>query len=375
MSFLEKNENFIRIKFHSDMKAMSFEERVLHYNTHLKKETLRRLHDYFRTSVKINNSILEENPDLFTENNSEVNRLKRDYAEVLKLLKDYEFETILKSIYFEEKADELFCHLRSLIIDCIPLNYKDENLILNILNVSNQNCLKISDFLQSLFIDKLQLTINDWNSEGRTRHQTAKKLCDWIEVKLKELNTEKEIAFILFHYTKYWNIYFSRSTDDFKRIVILTQLSNILEKRGNELITNINKTFSLTINQLSNLIIDVEMPPFLLTPDQISNRNLKVSPGYEILIKRFNKARIEANEYFRNFKELNYIDLISQYIDSNIGMRKALSGIIFGKLDEGLIPTKSELDYLVDLLKKNENKELLKNDNLFYNFYKRNYLF
>ena len=222
---------------------------------------------------------------------------------------------------------------------------------------------------------ELETYINDWNSEGNTRHQTAKKLCDWIEVKLKELKTEKEIAFILFHYTKYWNIYFSKSTDYSKRIVVLTQLSNILENRGNELITNINKTLSITIDQLSDLIIDVEMPPFLLTPDQISNSNLKVSPGYEILIKRFNNARIDANEYFRNFKELNYIDLISQYIDSNIGIRKAISGTIFGKLEEGLIPTKSELDFFVDLLKKNENKELLKNDNFFYHFSKRNYLF
>lgn len=377
MSFLEKNENFIRIKFHSDMKAMSFEERIVHYNNNLKKETLKRLNDYFKSSVKSSNSNSEENPDLFTESTMEVNRLKEDYTEILKLLKDFEFETILKSIYFENNADELFYHLRSLILDSLPPNFKDDNLILNVLNAENphQNCLKVSDFLQTLFKDKLQLTLHDWNSENKSKHQTVYKLCDWIESKLKELNTEKEIAFILFHYTKYWNVYFSRSNDDIKRIVILNRLSAFLENRGTELLTNVNSAFLLTMNLLGNIVIDFTLPPFFITLDDVSKLNLKVSPGFELQLKRFNKARIDANEYFKDFSELNYNDLISKYIDSSKGVRQALSSTIFDKLEQGKVPTTWELDCFVNLLKDNGNKELLKNDNFFYHFSKRNYMF
>jgi len=50
MSFFSENENFIRIKFYSDMKGMSFEKRISHYNTYLKYDTLKRLKEYLKNN-------------------------------------------------------------------------------------------------------------------------------------------------------------------------------------------------------------------------------------------------------------------------------------------------------------------------------------
>ena len=372
MSFIENNQNFIHIKFNVEMRDMSIKERVVHYNKNLKNETLKRLIDYFQLPKIEINSNLVDSLDLFTEKNIEVNRLIKDYTEVFKLLKDYEFETILNSIYFEKNADELFYNLRTIIIDSIPHNYNNENLILNILNVDkpNQDCLKLTAFLQSIFINKLGLSPNDWNNENRTTHNVSNKLCYWVNSKLKELNTEKEISFILFHFTKYWNVYFYTLTDDIKRIVILNRLSDLLEKNGIEHVTNINRTFILIKNQLGNVFCEFSMLPFFLTTETPF-----LSNGLINQLKRFEKAMNVINLCFEDLSEEKFIDLIIKYIESDLEIRKILYIAIFNKIEEGLLPSKLEISDIGKLIKKDNNEELLKNDMFLNHFLKRNYLF
>ncbi|HEU4790068.1 MAG TPA: hypothetical protein VFS71_10305 [Flavobacterium sp.] len=58
------------------MKTMSLEEKVLHYNTHLKNETLKRLKEYFKNSTEElrNASYNDVSPNLFTSNQLELEK-------------------------------------------------------------------------------------------------------------------------------------------------------------------------------------------------------------------------------------------------------------------------------------------------------------
>ena len=74
MTFLDKNKNFIRIKFHSNMKGMSFDEKKAFYVKNLREETIKRIRNHFYEShndVIINAS--DETLDLFTSAKNDLN--------------------------------------------------------------------------------------------------------------------------------------------------------------------------------------------------------------------------------------------------------------------------------------------------------------
>ncbi|MDP2384757.1 MAG: hypothetical protein Q8M29_00165 [Bacteroidota bacterium] len=375
MSFLIKNENFVRIKFHSDMKGMSHDARVEHYNKYLKDETLKRLKDYFKAPIQIGISNSNTNADLFTENNKIVSQKKSDYIEVLNLLKDFEFENIVKSIYFENGTDELFYHLREVILESEPDKFIDQYGLLNFIkekNTSKVN-IKISDFLFSFFEKTIQLTLNDWNSENKTRHQTIHKLCNWIEQKVFENKSENEIAITLFHYTKYWNMYFSKSSDDIKRIFLLNKLSALMELKSSEFSVNINAVFLILEANLKDIFCEYSLPPFLITRENFEKSSINASQGYKNQVDRFNNAKHDSIDYFRNYNDLSFQELIKEYFKSKKELQRKLSMLIFQKMDCGEIPNTADLKYFEEEINLKNKNGLIDSQNFTSLFAKRTY--
>ena len=110
MSFFSKNENFFRIKFHIEMRGMSLEQKIIHYNnTSLKNDTLKRLKDYFKSSeVELETKNFNSDDfNLFTSSQNQLQNKTKNYLEVIELLNEYEYETILYSIYFEDSSLQL----------------------------------------------------------------------------------------------------------------------------------------------------------------------------------------------------------------------------------------------------------------------------
>jgi hypothetical protein len=374
MSFIGNNENFIRIKFYSGMRGLSLPDRIAYYNKNLKADTLERLHNYFRPQQKVSNA--QSYSDLFAKSEQDTSQKKKDYEEILELLKEFEFDTIIKSIYYEDNSDELFYHLKDIIIKSAPENYVDEYGILSFVRKpgGGQAKVNVSDFIFSLFSSNLEINLNDWNSEDKVRHQTIYKLCDWLDKKLKEEQSEQEIVCMLFHYSKYWNIYFARSNDDAKRIFLLNRLSGLIETKGHDFVININDVLRQLESEMKKILCEYFLPPFLVTKEYLTRNNIQFTTGYENQLNRFENARSETNNYFRNFSNISFKQLIEEYFVSQRDSQKHLSSQVFKKMDKGEVPSLEDLTCFRDLRKVAVDR-FLDSQNFISLFSKRNYMF
>lgn len=357
MSFFFKNENFIKIKFHSEMRAMSLEEKVLHYNTHLKNETLKRLKEYFKKSTEeLSNTSYNDAPaNLFTSNNLELEKKTQDYIEIISLLKDYEFGTILYSIYFENISNQLFPILKNQLIENLPKDFDDSFLIIDFLK---QNDFKNGDLSKSILIEKLNLTKNDFDEEKVNRNPIVKKLTEWISEKLIENNTESEIKLILFHYTKIWNLKYSSPYNEIKGIVLLNYMIASLKKYLPDLKIDFNRTLVELTSFFDFLFIQISLPPYLENENSLRTPKLG---GYEIKKEEFNLLQKESCKYLINYEKQSISELFKIYFKSNETIQKLIFEIIKEKYSIGYIPNKFDIAFFneIYLVESNDSQKLI----------------
>ncbi|WP_026708925.1 hypothetical protein [Flavobacterium frigidarium] len=363
MSFFSKNENFIKIKFHSDMRGMSLEQKIFHYNKYLKKDTLKRLKEYLQRSEEElkNEDLNSEDFNLFTSSQNELQNKTRDYLEVIDLLKDFEFESILNSIYFEGFNKQLLSVLGEQLIKSKPIDFQDKFLILNPLK-NNEDLAKI------ILTEQLNLTNNDWLIESVNQNPIVKKLTVWIGLKLIEKNSESEITLVLFHYAKFWKTKYSNPYNEIKGIVLLNDLILTLNKE----LQNLKINFKIVLNELSkildSLLFNINSPPFL--ENELTLRNSKV-PGYGKKLNEFNLLLEQSCKYLVNYDKLSNKELFKKYFDADESIQKLIFEIIKNRFSNEYIPNSYDIDYF------NENYLQCINDSQKLNeFYNRiNYLF
>lgn len=356
MSFFSKNENFIKIKFHSEMRLMTLEEKVLHYNTHLKNETLRRLKEHFKNSTEeLRNTSNNNVPlNLFTSNQLELEKKTKDYLEILSLLKDYEYGTILYSIYFENISNQLFLILKNQLIENLPKDFDDSFLIIYFLK---QNDFKKDNLSKSMLIEKLNLIKNDFDEENVNRNPIVKKLTEWISEKLIEKNTESEIKLILFHYTKIWNLKYSTPYNEIKGIVLLNDMIASLKKSLPDLKIDFNKILFELNSFFDFLFIQISLPPYLENENSLRIPKLG---GYEIKKGEFNLLQKESCKYLINYEKQSIKELFKIYFESNETIQKLIFEIIKGKYSKGYIPNKFDIDFFneIYLMEGNDSQKL-----------------
>jgi hypothetical protein len=363
MSFFSKNENFIKIKFHSDMRGMSLEQKIFHYNTYLKKDTLKRLKEYLKSSEEKleNEDFNSEDFNLFTSSKNELQNKTKDYLEVIDLLKEFEFESILHSIYFEGSNKQLLSVLSEQLIKNKPYDFQDKFLILDSLKNNG-------DLTQIILTEKLNLTNNDWLEESVNRNPIVKKLTEWIGLKLIESNTETEIKLVLFHYAKFWKTKYSNPYNELKGVVLLNELISTLKKE----LQNLKINFKIVLNELylifNSLLFNINLPPFL--ENEFTLRKSKM-PGYGIKKNEFNLLLEESCKYLINYDKLSNKELFEKYFDSEETIQKLIFGIIKNRYSNEYIPSSHDIDYF------NENYLECKNDSqkLIEFFIRINYFF
>lgn len=337
MSFFSKNKNFIKIKFHSDMRGMSLEQKIVHYNTYLKKDTLKRLKEYLKSSEEEleNDDFNSDDFNLFTSSQNELQNKTRDYLEVIDLLKDFEFESILNSIYFEDSNKQLLSVLSEQLIKNKPIEFQDNFLILDSLK-NNGNLTQI------ILTEQLNLTNNDWLEESVNRNPIVKKLTEWIGLKLIENNTESEIKLVLFHYAKFWKTKYSNPYNEIKGVVLLNDL--ILTLKNELQILKIN--FKIVLNELylilDSLLFNINLPPFL--ENEFTLRNSKMQ-GYGIKKNEFNLLLEESCKYLINYDKLTNKELFKKYFDSDETIQKLIFEIIKNRFSDKYNPNSNDIDY------------------------------
>lgn len=337
MSFFSKNENFIKIKFHSDMRGMSLEQKIFHYNTFLKKDTLKRLKEYLKSSEEEleNEDFNNEDFNLFTSSQNELQIKTRDYLEVIELLKEYEYESILYSIYFEDSSKQLLSVLSEQLIKNKPNNFQDKFLILDSLKNSE-------DLTKIILTEQLNLTNNDWLEKNVKGNPIEKNLTEWIGLKLVENNTEYEIKQVLFHYAKFWTIKYSNPYNEIKGIILLNDLISIIKRELQNLKIDFKKNLNELYLILDSLIFNIDLPPFL--ENEFTLRKSKIE-GYKIKKNEFNLLLEESCKYLIKYDKLTNKELFNKYFYSDETIQKLIFGIIKNRFSNGYVPNNLDIDY------------------------------
>lgn len=380
MSFLTENSNFIKFKLHGEMKGKTIEERLKHYNATLKQECQRRVKEYFKKLHSNSEKNIDHDKDLnlFKKHDAEIDEKTRAYDEILDLLKDYEFENIFYSIYFESCCDQLIDNLSVKLKESVPETFKDNYQILKLLNneIPPINDSKVKGYLKHVFTTQLELAKGDWENEDQNKNEVANKLNVWLEKKFQQENSEPEIQAILFHYTKYWNIFFAKPYNEKKGIVLLNGICLALKKASNNLKININDILPVLDARLKKIFCNISTIPFLETEDMATNRNPSSDKGgYKNQIKNFREVRQESTKLFQNFEKMSFQNLITQYFDSKEEVQKTISNIIFQKMVKGEIPNSADLIFFEKDSNMQHEKGLNDSQNFIKLFSKRNYVF
>ncbi len=363
MSFYSKNENFIRIKFYSDMKGMSLEQKIFYYNSYLRKDTIRRLKEYLKSlGEELENEDLNiEDLDLFTKSQNEFQNKIKFYQEIIDLLKDFEFESILFSIYFEESSKELLFALGEELIKNRPDDFHDNFLILDSLN-------KNRDLTKLILTEHLNLTSNDWLEESVNRNPIIKKLIEWIGLKIIENDTESDIKLVLFHYAKFWKTKYSNPYNEIKGIILFNDLITTLKKELQNMKIDLKNNLNELFFYLDSLFYHIDLPPFL--ENEMTSRKSKTQ-GYEIKKNEFNLLLEESSKYLINYDKLTNQELYDRYFDSNETIQKKIFEIIKTRFSNNYKCNENEIEYFIEnfLSKNNDSQQLIKY------FIKINYLF
>lgn len=376
MSFLNENQNFIKFKLHGEMKDKTIEERVLHYTTStLKKDSQERIKSYLKKLYQDESQNFDAN--LFNKNEKEVKQRVEAYSEILNLFKDYEFESILYSIYFDSLSDQLFDALSKQIKESVPHSFKDNFQLLKLLNNETPflNNSRINGYLNNIFTQYLGLGKGDWEREDSKRNEIVTKLNVWLENKLKEEGSENEIRFILFHYTKVWNMFFSSPYNDVKGIILLNGMSSSIKKSSNNLKVNINSILMELSSKLNTLYCSISPSPFLETLDVANSRKPVALPGYIKQLSGFNDVKRESNQFLLDFEKMSFQNLIKLYFESKEDIQRKLSVILFQKIDQGKMPKLEDLKYFENEINLKNQNGSLDSQNLILFFAKKNYYF
>lgn len=375
MNFFSSNENFIKIKFHSEMKAMSFEEKILHYNKHLKAETLKRTIAYFEKlqAELFMITSLNGGLGLITSADFGLETKTKAYGEIIRLLKDYEYELIICSIYFENVENQIISDLFYQLVEVSTKDWEDKYLINSF--ITKHDSYK-GLIYKSILTDKLGLTDKDWEEEDIKGNPIVVKLMYWLENKLIIRNTESEIKLVLFHYSKLWNLNYSNPYNERKGIVLLNSLTLSL----NKVLTNLKVDFNNILFELKSifdsLLCKVCLPPFLEGDNALENKaRPAILSGYNLKKIEFNSLKKESSKYLIDFEKLSTQHLMSAYFNSNESLQKLIYEKITKSINAGYYITKSDIEFFDKL--ENEESFSTKNDSqkLREYFYKTNYLF
>jgi hypothetical protein len=345
------------------MKGMSFEKRISHYNTYLKYDTLKRLKEYLKSNVDEleNTDFIRENSNLFTSSQNQFQNKINIYTEIIELLVEYEFETILLILYFEELNVQLFNVLGEKLTKNKPIYFQDKFLILNSFE-------KGFEITKIVLTEKLNLTNIDWIEKKSMGNPIEKKLTEWIGLKIIESNTESEIKLVLFHFTKYWKTKYSNPYNETKGVVLLNDLILILKKNLHCLKIDFKKILAELYDIFDSLIFSFNLPPFL--ENEFSLRQSKIQ-GYKLRKDEFNLLLAESCKYLVNYEKLSNLELYEKYFTSDNSIQKLIFKIIEGRFSNNYIPDRYEIDYF------NNNYLPLENDSLklIEHFIRVNYLF
>lgn len=328
-SFTEDNHYFIR-NFSSQVKGFTIHDRFVNYNNKLKKETRERLLKHYK---KLESRFQK----------------KEFYSEALDLLKEFEFEYLILSIYFDEDAEYLLKELSSKLQTPVP-NYIDKYQLLELVENLSLTQFSLKSFHVKYFRKTIALDIPTEPSKNNTINPESTTISKWLSVTLQQTNREIEIMQILLHFHRYWQLNFCEPFNYTKGIVILEKVNGSLKQiKPDQLKTN-PFTALIELKRLLQEILPTTIPcPFSDNVDNAKTRDQNVKNGYLIKINEFNNILEQFALYFHDFSTIGLREIVEKYCTSSEGLKSILMPNILERFKQGLLPTNEEVAWIRDI--------------------------
>lgn len=327
MSFYNDNQNYIKMRLQSDLRNKTAIDREKLYLRDHQLEIRSRIIKSLRKELT------------FSEKCS-------DYFDLFTLLAEYEFQFLCLCIYFDSDAEKLFSELRTTIKEKTPSNFKDEYLFHLLVNTIPQiNAGIIPGFLKSVFSDKLNSPSVVLEVKENNRNDFFNGVISWLEKKSKTTGTEQEILFLLLHFCKMWQLYYTAPYNHSKGIVFLHGMINLFNKDLSERKIDLDKLLNDLQILLDGIPYIIIPPPFLDSMEVASVRQNSMT-GYVKKLAEFHSVRKESNKLFKVHSGSRFLELFEEYLSSNNNVKETIANTIVERLLQGDLPASEELAML-----------------------------
>lgn len=351
--FYSENQYFLK-KLNADVRGFSLFDRIKNYQIQFKKDTRERLRNHFN---KLENRWQK----------------KEFYLEAMELLSEFEFHYLLLSIYFDEDAEYLLSELTPVLTRSIPPNYVDRYSLVNLLNNHSEKNNKIEAFLESLFrktIDLLEI-----NPKGRNEYSNPEvnQLSSWLFRTLKQENLQGEVAMILIHFNKFWQIHFNNPFNYTKGIVLLTKVENYISQISLiEIKVNLPQVIEQLKIETTELLPNTIPSPIFDSRDMAHIRDQHASTGYLKKLDDFTHVLNRVSLVFLDLTKKGLIDLFETSCSADDTFKSILSAEIHSRTKRGVLLTDEEIHYFSS---KQIAKMKYSNNDVYQTIIRVNYIF
>lgn len=362
MSFKSENQYFLQFEYQNALKGLSLTERKILYEDKIRSEVIRRIKKYWlELNIKINHEDFNKlSNDLFSINHAELELKTAFYKELIELFSEFDFELIIISIYFEINSKQLFQNLHQIILNHIPSNFIDNFDIIDYLKKNNTYTTVNWEivFLRELIGRYLNVSINDLElGASKSSLSILEILREWFSNKIIEDGAEFELKYVLFHFTKLWNLKFVNPYDERSGIILINKLFLELTKTMKKNKVNIIGVLTDLKGVLENLFSIIQLPPYLeVLPSAQFQRIIKLT-GYLNQLNNFNDLLQKTQKYLKDYNKLPLIELVKIYFNSD----EQLQSFIYNYIKPGNIhkafQNEEEKSYLWSIINNHDLKD------------------
>jgi hypothetical protein len=351
LTFLEKNRYFLQSEFYSGLKGKVGIDRNSYYLENLQLESLSRMREYLNIVLKneIEKTLNNFQNDIFQSKDIELRLKSEAYSSIIDLFGEFECERILSSIYFDSLAYELIEELSLKLIQHKPKNTQDEFGLWYLLesNIQNKDHQGLRSFFLHIFQKELNLSLSEMREIGSNKYFT-RKYNDWLNQKLREVDTERKIIVMTFHYTKHWSIYHDKPFDTPAAILLYSILASNLHQD----VENIKINFISIVDDIKilfdSLLITTPKMPIILSDESISSIEPQPSKGFFIALDKYRSALIDHSYFFKGYMNWSYKELIELFYKSEGLNMEVLANTILSKLDAGTQFRENDIQIFID---------------------------
>ncbi|HYF66694.1 MAG TPA: hypothetical protein VD884_01100 [Ohtaekwangia sp.] len=359
-AFFEENRHFISIKIHKEMRSLTEDQRLAHYERDLKSEVRRRFQLHYSKS-------------------NDAKHIRNFYSDAIDYFKDFEFAYLIKCIYFENNAEALLKDLAPKLLRSVPAKFQDDFQFLHLLAKCDRDNF-IDEYLSALFQDKLGLKLSTSSTRDDSNNPEANKLSEWLGRCLRSESIDKDVALVLFHFIKYWHqtyaITIVRYRNYNKNVVLLTKMLNSYKAlEPSQIKFNLAKCVNFIRAEVSDLLPAFISTPYIDSAEKALARDKSVITGYLVKLQELDQVLAQNEMLFKDMTKLSWTQLFEGHCAASNSFKHLYLGAIRHRVKAGVLPNSDDLNFFSDYKNYARIKNRASDADVFKYIVRANYLF